>query len=192
VYEYIEGRVAEQGPARLILDVGGIGYEIVVPFGSPFPAEGRARAWTHLVVREDAHLLIGFPERETRDLFRLLLSVRGVGATMALSLLSGLPREPLVEAIAAGDVATLTGVRGVGRKTAEQILLDLREKVASLRAGAGRSSPARAASPLLEDAVQALLSIGFTEKEARKSVEKAVAKGEAPDLEALLRAALSS
>jgi Holliday junction DNA helicase RuvA len=197
VYEYLDGEIAARSAARVVLDVGGVGYDVHVPLGSRFPASGRARVWTHLVVREDAHTLCGFPDRETRDLFRLLLSVRGVGPVMALGILSGLPREPLLDAVANGDAGTLTKIRGVGKKTAEQILLDMRDKATLLRAELASGSESRTprtqpAAAGVEDAVQALVSIGYSEKEARKSVERAAQRVGAQDLELLVRAALTS
>jgi Holliday junction DNA helicase RuvA len=197
LYEYLDGEIAARSAARVVLDVGGIGFDVHVPLGAPFPASGRARVWTHLVIREDAHTLCGFPDRETRDLFRLLISVRGVGPVMALVILSGLPREPLLDAVANGDAGTLTKIRGVGKKTAEQILLDMREKAALLRAelanGSGaRSRPATRGTATIEDAVQALVSIGYSEKEARKSVERAAQRVDAKNLELLVRTALTS
>lgn len=197
MYEYLDGEIAARSAARVVLDVGGVGYDVHVPLGSRFPASGRARVWTHLVVREDAHTLCGFPDRETRDLFRLLLSVRGVGPVMALGILSGLPREPLLDAVANGDAGTLTKIRGVGKKTAEQILLDMRDKATLLRAELASGSESRTprtqpAAAGVEDAVQALVSIGYSEKEARKSVERAAQRVGAQDLELLVRAALTS
>lgn len=198
MYEYLEGRIAGRAPARLALDVNGVGYDVAVPLGAQFPASERVRVWTHLVVREDAHLLYGFPDRETRELFRLLLSVRGVGPAMALGILSGLPREALLDAVAGGDAATLTRIRGVGKKTAEQILLDMRDKAQTLRVqlAAGVVSQAAGTSAkkddTLEDAVQALVSIGYSEKEARKSVERAAQHVDKKNLEELVRAALTS
>jgi len=197
VYDFLEGEVAQRSAARLVLDVGGVGYELAIPLGSSFPATGRARAWTHLVVREDAHLLFGFSEREARELFRLLISVGGVGPVMGLTILSGIAREALLTAIAEGDVETLTRIKGVGPKTAGQIVLDLQEKAAKLRqpgktaADPGLLQPVPRGDALLEDAVAALVSIGYSEKEARKSVERAAAKGVRKDLETLLRAALA-
>ena len=198
MYEFLEGRVAGRTPGRLILDVSGVGYELSTPLGSAFPEGGPLRVWTHFVVREDAHVLCGFQDKETRDLFRLLITVRGVGPGMALAILSGLPRAPLLDAIAEGDTATLTRIKGVGKKTAEQILLDMREKAQVLRAqlaGApaapgGRAAPARDAN--LEDAITALVSIGYSEKEARKSVEAASRRVDKQNLEELVRAALAS
>jgi holliday junction DNA helicase RuvA len=197
VYEYLEGEIASRSPGRLVLDVGGVGYELSVPLVAAFPDSGRFRAWTHFVVREDAHVLCGFPDRATRDLFRLLIEVRGVGPTMALSVLSGIAREALLEAIAEGDLATLLRIKGVGKKTGEQILLDLREKAKTLRAeqvASGRAPSSRGAErdSNVEDAIAALVSIGYSEKEARKSVEKAAQRVEDKTLEGLVRAALTT
>ena len=193
MYDYIEGQVASRAPARLVLDVGGVGYDLVVPLSSRFPASGRTRCFTHLAVREDAHTLYGFDDRETRDLFRLLLTVKGVGPGVALALLSGLPRVPLIEAVAAGDAATLTRIRGIGNKTAQQILLDLKDKAVGIRAGSAAAAPSSAAPKerVVEDAVAALVSIGYADKEARASVERASRKVDRTDLEKLVRTALT-
>jgi len=198
VYEYLEGTIAGRTAARLVLDVAGVGYELCVPLAARFPASGRTRVWTHLAVREDNHALYGFPDRETRELFRVLLSVRGVGPVLALGILSGLAREPLLDAIADGDIRTLTRIKGVGKKTGEQILLDLRDKAQTLRAQlagaarAGASLPGPKRDKNIEDAVQALVSIGYSEKEALKSVERAAETVDEKNLEELVRAALAS
>jgi Holliday junction DNA helicase RuvA len=196
VYEYHDGRLAQQGPTRVVIEVGGVGYDVAVPVGARFPIEGgekRTRVWTHLVVREDAQLLFGFPDPSLRELFRLLLKVRGVGPTLALAILSGLAPEELCSAIASGDAKRLRRVKGVGEKTARQILLDLADKVQHI---AGSTSAdvlvprAGAASRTFEEAVQALVSIGYSEKEAHSSVERAAARVDPADLEALVRTAL--
>ena len=198
MYEYLEGRVARQRPGRLVIDVGGVGYELAVPLRARFPAEGDpVLAYTHLIVREDLQALYGFAEESTRDLFRLLLRVRGVGPTMALGVLSGLDEAELCEAILAGDVKTLTGIKGVGKKTAEQILLDLKDRAEALlgpaRSGAGTGyelpRPSGDAQNV-EDAVAALVSVGYTPKDAQKQVERAARSVDVNDLEALVRCAL--
>jgi Holliday junction DNA helicase RuvA len=194
VFEYIEGQIVGRTPARLVVDVGGVGYDLAVPLTAAFAEKGRARVFTHLVVREDSHTLFGFPDRETRELFRTLLGVRGVGPVMALAILSGLPREELIEAIATNDLKALVRVRGVGKKTGEQILLDLRDKAPALRAELSGTKPLAAkpaADRNVDDAVSALTSIGYSEKEARKSVERAAATIDTNDLESLVRAALA-
>lgn len=196
MYEFLEGEVAARSPARLVLAVGGVGYDLAVSLRDTFPATGRVRVWTHQVVREDAQLLFGFQSREGRDLFRLLLTVRGVGPGMALAILSALSREELIEAILAGEAARLTRVKGVGRKTAEQVLLDLGDKAARLRqdllAGGAPPPAATRAQTNIADAAAALVSIGFSEKDARKQVERAAERTDPANLEALVRAALQS
>ena len=206
MYDYFEGHLVSRRPTSVVIDVGGIGYDVAVPLGVHFPPtssgansraspEERVRIWSHLVVREDAQDLYGFPDTETRELFRLLLKVRGVGPGLALAVLSSLPGDELLEAIAAEDVTALTGVKGVGKKTAEQILLDLRDRAPRPASAAARPSgatlqPRPRRDPALEDAEKALVSIGFSEKEAHKSVARAAEKVGTQDLEVLVLAAL--
>jgi len=191
VYDFLEGDVAGRSAARIVLDVRGVGYELLVPPGASFPTSGRLRLWTHLVVREDSHALYGFRDAAARDMFRALLGVRGVGPKVALAVLSGLSCEELVTAVIAGDSARLTKVKGIGQKTADQILLDLRGKAAALGGGTA-STPAARGPAQLEDAVTALVSIGYSEKDARKQVERAAKSVDPANLELLVRTALSS
>jgi len=193
LYDYLEGRLERRGPARIVVDVGGIGYDLSVPVGLDFGPAGRPRrVFAHLVVREDAHLLYGFPDADTRAWFRALLDVRGVGPALALGILSGLSTDRLFRALTENDPAPLMALRGVGRKTAEQILLDLRGKAPQL-AAATALLPAAAGerTSAMLDAVQALVSIGYREKEALQSVENAAKEVGREDLEALVRTALS-
>lgn len=196
MYEYLEGRVVERTAARLVIDVHGLGYDVAVPVGADFRGSGEnIKVFTHFVVREDAHRLFGFPSARLRSLFRLLLEVRGVGPVLALTILSGMPEEDLLTAIARGDKKELVKIRGVGKKTAEQILLDLRER-APKPSGDGAPSviaPRPRATPheeRLGDAVRALASIGYAEAEAKRAVERAAEKLGTDDLEKLVRAAL--
>lgn len=199
MYDYLEGTVGARSATRLVVDVAGVGYELLVPLGVTLPATGRVRVWTHFAVRDDAHVLYGFPDRATRELFRLLLSVRGVGPTMALGVVSGLGRAELVEAIVNEDLARLTRIRGVGKKTAEQILLDLRDRAVQLAEASALEdgvvlAPARAPATRgdenVQDAVAALVSVGYSNKEARQQVERAARAVDPADLDALVRAAL--
>lgn len=200
MYEYLEGQVAQRTATSVVLDVGGVGYELLAPLGSSFAARGaRARVWTHLVVRADAHVLYGFAGREARELFRLLLVVRGVGPSMALAILSGLTPRDLVQAILDEDLVTLTRVKGVGKKTAQQILLDLQDRARKLAVGLevapGVIAPAAPPSPAsdnIDDATTALMSIGYPAKEARKLVERAAEEVDPTDLERLVRSAIRS
>ena len=195
MYEYVEGRLVSRGATRVVVDVGGIGYEISIPLGSDFQPAGTepatVRVWTHLIVREDAHRLFGFATPRAREVFRLLLQVRGVGPALAQVILSSLPGETLLEAVAAGDAGAFTRIKGVGKKTAEQILLDLRDRAPKLAAERGVVVPHPSTSSQVQaDAVRALVSIGFSEKEALKGVERAAKKVDTEDLELLVRTAL--
>lgn len=197
MYEYLDGRLESRHATRVVIDVGGVGYSLSVPLGSDFRRAPRAaqdtvRVWTHLVVRDDAHLLYGFADDGARALFRLLLSVRGIGPGLALGILSHLPGDALLAAIAAGDARTLLAVKGVGKKTAQQILLDLRDRAPTQPAVVERGVlvPTGRDARVLEDAVRALVSIGYADKEARKNVEQASREVDEDDLEALVRSAL--
>ena len=203
MYEFLEGRLADRSAASLVLDVGGVGYDLAVPVGARFEAdrpgaggEALTRAWVHLVVREDAQLLYGFPSRQQREFFRALLSVRGVGPGVALGLLSGLSSDEIRAAIANEDVQRLQSVRGVGKKTAQQMVLDLRDKIDRLAGGlelvpVGTPSPSNPLERNVVDAIAALVSLEYPEKEAKKRVERAAREVEAEDLELLVRTALT-
>jgi holliday junction DNA helicase RuvA len=195
MYEYLQGEAVKQAPTSLVLEVGGIGYFLTIPLGSRFGDAPTVRAWIHQVVREDSHTLYGFTTLAQRDLFRLLLTVRGVGPAAALMLLSGLSEKTLVEAILGEDVSALTRIKGVGKKTAEQILLDLRDRISRIAGESAFSdSPSTSSGPpqdeRIADAISALVSIGYKEKEAIKLVEKAAKNTEGIDVEALVRMAL--
>ena len=198
MYEFLEGQVASRRAASLALAVNGIGFDLRVPLGVPMPAVGqKAKLYVHLAVREDAQILYGFPDESLRDLFRLLLKVRGVGPSMALAVLSGLSREEFLQAVLREDAKTLQAIKGVGKKTAEQILLDLKDKAQSLAGAMGPSDLIPRAPQYtgpaggnVEDAIGALMSIGYTEKEAKARVQKAADAVDPSDLEALVRAAI--
>ena len=197
MFDYLDGKVAQRGAVGVTLEVGGVGYHLLVPLGTSLPAPGaRARVWTHLVVREDAHTLYGFVDRESRELFRALLRVKGVGPGVAMAVLSGLSRHELVAALLQEDLAVLTRVKGVGKKTAEQILLDLRDRAPALAAGLALDSgvvlpaaPPDRNQTNFEDAAAALVALGFSEKDAKKRVEKAAESVDPADLQGLVQAA---
>jgi len=198
VYEFISGTVSDRTPASVVIDAAGVGFELLAPIGAAFPEVGeQATAFVHLVVREDAQTLYGFARREDRNLFRVLLRVRGVGPSMALGILSGLGPADLVAAVQREDLAAFTAIKGVGKKTAEQLMLDLRDKtplLASLAGGADvtpvQEAPAPAEASVHADAVSALVSIGYSDKEAAKAVDKALKHLEGADLEAVVKAAM--
>jgi len=176
----VTGKLVERHPPQVIIDVHGIGYEIDVPMSTFYqlPATGHdVTLYTHLVVREDAHLLYGFASEQERYVFRQLLRISGVGARTALSVLSGLSVSDLYEAVSAQDGARLIKVPGIGKKTAERLLLELKDKldvtvIKTAVAGGGYTG----------DILNALLALGYNDKEAAWAVKQlpggvAVAEG---------------
>ena len=162
----IEGRLLEKNPPTLLVDAGGVGYEIDVPMSTLYnlPAVGeRVTLLTHMVVREDAHLLYGFGTADERGAFRELIKISGVGSRTALAVLSGMSVTELAQAITLQEAARLTRVPGIGKKTAERLLLELKGKLgAPLGNAAGAGTPVDAAA----DVIRALLALGYSEKEA--------------------------
>ena len=166
----IHGILTEKNPPQVLVVAHGVGYEIDVPMSTFYhlPRTGEdVQLLTHLVVREDAHLLFGFLTAAERAAFRQLLKVSGVGPKVALAVLSGLSVEDLALAIAAQDAARLTKVPGVGKKTAERLVLELRDKLPAV-AGAARTE----AAPARGDVVNALLALGYNDREAQAAVKQ--------------------
>lgn len=167
----ISGKLAAKHPPQVLVDVGGVSYEIDVPMSTFYnlPATGElCTLFTHLVVREDAHVLYGFATLEERAAFRQLIRISGVGARTALAVLSGLSVADLAEAVAVQDGSRLVKVPGIGKKTAERLLLELKGKLADAVAGHAHERPS--------DVLNALLGLGYSEKEASAAV-KALAPG---------------
>lgn len=197
----LEGRLAECGPLNAVIEAGGVGYEVFVPITTAerLPPPGQtARLFTHAVYREDAATLYGFLDREDRDLFRLLLDkVSGIGPRIALNMLSRLPADNLKQSIASGDVKTLSACPGIGKKTAERLVIELRDKVFPAGArtpsatGTGAVAGATFGSSLLQDGVAALVVLGYKAAEADKAVRRVIqAEGEKMTVETLIRKAL--
>jgi Holliday junction DNA helicase RuvA len=188
----LTGVIAAKEPPVLLLDVNGVGYELEAPLSTfcDLPAKGeRVTLHTHLVVREDAHLLFGFLREPDRRLFRSLLKVNGIGPRVALAILSGLNHADLLAALVNEDVARLTRVPGVGRKTAERLVVELRDKAEILGASDADRPAGRAADPESE-AVNALVALGYRPPEAARAVEGVREAGLAS--EELIRRALKS
>jgi Holliday junction DNA helicase RuvA len=162
----IQGVLLEKNPPQLLVDCAGVGYEVEVPMSTFYglPATGqRITLLTHLVVREDAHLLYGFGSESERRAFRQLLKISGVGARTALAVLSGMSVAELAEAVTLQETGRLTRVPGIGKKTAERLLLELKDKL-----GAELTAPVAVnrAAPTAADVLHALLALGYSEKEA--------------------------
>ncbi|MDR0770975.1 MAG: Holliday junction branch migration protein RuvA [Burkholderiales bacterium] len=167
----LSGILLEKNPPQILVDVQGVGYEIMVPMSTFYtlPEQGDAvTLLTHLIVREDAHTLYGFAGERERHAFRALTKVTGIGARTALAVLSGLSTDELAQAIATQEVGWLTRVPGIGKKTAERILLELKGKLAQ---ATGSSTTVSAPTGTL-DVVNALLALGYSEKEAHAATRE--------------------
>ena len=194
---FLEGKLIEALPTQVTIDVHGVGYDVLIPLSSfdKLPLPGNAvKLLTHLAVREDAHVLYGFMTSAEREMFRLLINtVSGIGPKLALNVLSGMNITALRGAVANGDVKSLSQISGVGKKTAERIVVELKDKIGA--AGAWEAaSAARAVSPSdqkVNDAVLALMALGFKQVEAHESVRGALSLlGEKATVEDLVRACL--
>jgi Holliday junction DNA helicase RuvA len=190
----LNGNILQKSPTQVILDVGGVGYRLLIPLSSFYslPEEGPARFHVHTHVREDAILLYGFLTPGEKDLFILLLSVSGVGPKLALNILSNIPVGELKGALARGDVKQLSGLPGIGKKTAERLILELRDKIPpdSRQPAATASAPQSAGvAGLYDDALSALVNLGYKDSLSKN----ALANLEIPagsSLEEILKAAL--
>ena len=186
----LEGKLAEKTPEAVLVDANGVGYDVRIPLSTflELPDEGKiVRFRVHTYVREDQLQLFGFLSEQERSLFRLFLSVSGVGPRLALALLSGLPVPRVVRAIRERDLAALRSIPGVGNKTAERILVDLRDKVGRL-VGVELPTPAGEAE---EATVSALVNLGYARGQAEKAVSVALEQlDDAPAIEDLIREAL--
>ncbi len=195
---FIHGTLVEALPTQAVVEAHGVGYELLIPLSSfdklPQPG-GEVKLLAHLAVREDAHTLYGFATAGERDLFRLLINnVSGIGPKIALNILSGISANAFRAAVAAADVKALSQISGVGKKTAERIVVELKDKLGAISvglAGTGVSAPLPVGDQKLADATAALQALGFKPNEAADAI-KAVAAvlGPQAGVESLVRAAL--
>ena len=192
---HLEGELRQARPTSIVVDVGGIGYECVIPLSSfdRLPRKGeRVTVLTHLHLREDGMTLYGFMTEEERGLFRMLIGVSGIGPKIAVGILSGISPRNFRSAVRQGSVAMLSAVPGIGKKKAERLIVELKDRIAAIEIeGEDREAPAegRAGS----DAMLALFSLGYSRPEAQKAVHAAMKRlGKAVDAETLIRDALKS
>jgi Holliday junction DNA helicase RuvA len=175
----LTGRLASKAPDQILLDVAGVGYLVHIPLSTFYElpeVEKPASLWIHTHVREDALSLFGFLTERERSLFLLLLGVAGIGPKVALTVLSGIPPSELVAALRKQDVRRLVAVPGVGKKTAERMVLELSEKVAAF----AEEAPLETAAVAAEDVISALVNLGYRRSDAEKSVES-IARAGAPE-----------
>jgi len=195
---YLQGRLAQTLPTQVVVDVGGVGYEVLIPLSSfdKLPQPGsEVKLLTHLSIRDDAHILYGFMTDSERDLFRLLIRhVSGIGPKIALNVLSGTTITSLRSAVVNGDVKALSRINGVGKKTAERIVIELKDKLGDEIAweGDGTAPELSADEQKVADAVSALIALGSKPKEAQEAVRGAVIMlGPDTPVDEIVRAALS-
>ncbi len=195
---YIRGILAEKGPDRVIIEAGGVGYELLIPVSTfdRLPREGgEAKLLAWHCVREDDETLFGFATKEEREMFLKLTQVSGVGPKIALAILSGSSIGELSLAIASGNAKRISSIKGVGKKTAEKICVELKDKVSALAAlaSSSRRGDKDSKAPIVRDAILALTALGFGEENANKMVSKVLTEDPAiKDAETLIRLALSS
>ncbi len=188
----INGRLIEKTPTYVIIDCGGVGYQLNISLNtySKIGDKEACLLFTHFVVREDAQLLYGFKEKSERELFQLLISVSGVGSSTAMMILSSLSPKETKSAIMLGDTPTLQRVKGIGAKSAQRIIVDLKDKVVKLDGAEDIS--ASPSNTMKEEALSALVMLGFSKKPAEKALTKILSGGEEFTLEELIKRTLKN
>lgn len=193
---HIRGELVEKSPTRAVLEAAGVGYEILIPLSTyeKLPREGQtARLLVAHVVREDGETLFGFAQEGEREMFLKLTAVSGVGPRTALAILSGVPLSELALAISSGDAKRLSAVKGVGKKTAEKICVDLRDKISKLEAQALGGPLAAGRETVLSDTLLALRALGFNDETSSRMAADVFSKHpDVRDVEQAIRLALSS
>ena len=191
---YVRGEVAEKEPTRVVIEAGGVGYELLIPVSTyeKLPRIGsEAKLLAYHCVREDDEMLFGFATADEREMFGKLTSVSGVGPKIALAILSGSSVGELSMAIVGGDAKRIAAIKGVGKKTAEKICVELRDKVNALAFAAGHGDK-EVVSPIAADALAALRALGFNEETSSKMVAEVLAKHpEADSVEKIIKLSLS-
>ena len=192
--EYIKGEIAELNPAFMVMESNGIGYNINISLTtySTFNGHNEGKIYVYEVIREDAHLLFGFATRQERELFLLLITVSGVGPNTARMILSSISPDDLIDMIASGDDVSLTTIKGIGSKTAQRIVVDLRNKVKPVTASAGAHLSSGDRSEVAEGAVAALVMLGFQKAASLKAVTSILKKSPALAVEQVIKEALKT
>jgi holliday junction DNA helicase RuvA len=196
MFAFIRGELITASQDEAVIEASGIGYRLHISAGTSrkLPAPGaQVCLYTHYQVREDAHQLFGFPDQEELQLFRLLLSISGVGPKLAIAVLSGLSVGQIQEAIVSNRPETLYGISGVGKKTAARIILELRDKILKIQpAASGQTGSGGRDLQLTEDAVAALMTLGFARAQAQKAVSGVLEAAPGLSVEATVKSALAA
>ncbi|MGB7068340.1 MAG: Holliday junction branch migration protein RuvA [Pyrinomonadaceae bacterium] len=192
---YISGKLIDKQANLVIVNVNGVGYEIAIPLSTFYDlgevgTDVQLRIYTH--VREDALQLFGFKTSRERDLYLKLISVQGIGAKSGITLLSGMSSDEIITAIRSGDLVRLTSIPGVGQKTAERIVIELRDKIDLLQAGHAKATAAGEGTneAVMDDALSALVNLGYQRNAAERSLKQAVQEGSELSVQKLLRRSL--
>lgn len=189
---HLQGKLVEKSPTHVVIDCGGVGYHVNISLHtySLLPPLDLIKLFTHLQIKEDSHTLFGFMEKSEREIFKLLLSVSGIGASIARTMLSSLDPKQVTNAIASGDVVTIQSIKGIGSKTAQRVILDLKEKVLKLydldEVSMSQSNTNR------DEALSALEVLGFVRKASERIVEKIVKEAPESSVEYIIKQALKN
>lgn len=189
---HLQGKLVEKSPTHIIIDCGGVGYHVNISLHtySLLPNTDFIKVYTHLQIKEDAHTLFGFVEKSEREIFKMLLSVSGIGASIARTMLSSLDPKQITNAIASGDFVTIQSIKGIGSKTAQRVILDLKDKVLKLydldEVSMSQSNTNR------DEALSALEVLGFLRKSSERVVEKIVKEDPEASVESIIKKALKN
>ena len=189
---HIQGRLVEKSPTDVVIDCNGVGYHLHISLHtfSLIPNSENIKLFTHLQIKEDAHTLFGFVEKSEREIFKLLLSVSGIGASIARTMLSSMEPKQILQAIATGDVVSIQSIKGIGTKTAQRVILDLKEKVLKVYDLDEVSMSSNNTNK--DEALSALEVLGFNKKLAERVVEKIVKESPDASIESLIKQALKN
>jgi Holliday junction DNA helicase RuvA len=195
---YLSGKLLEKQANSVIVDVGGVGYEVIIPLSTFYElgeegADVQLRIYTH--VREDTLQLFGFKTEREREIYLKLISVQGIGAKSGITMLSGMSADEIITAIRTDNVVRLTAIPGVGRKTAERLVIELRDKIKDLLEGGAKESaaggaPETSGDAVFEDALSALINLGYNRSAAEKALKQAMQEGTEMTVQKLLRRSL--
>jgi len=189
---HIQGKLVEKNPTEVVIDCNGVGYQVNISLHtySLIPDLESIKLFTYLQIKEDSHTLFGFAEKSEREIFKMLISVSGIGASIARTMLSSLEPKQIIQAIASGNVATIQSIKGIGSKTAQRAILDLKDKVLKVydldEVSISQDNTNK------DEALSALEVLGFNRKLAEKSVEKIVKENPDASIETIIKQALKN
>ncbi len=189
---HLKGKLIEKNPTYVVVECNGVGYFLNISLHtfSLLPSDENITLYTHLQVKEDSHTLFGFSDKAEREIFRLLLSVSGIGASTARTMLSSLDPTQVRDAIASGDVATIQGIKGIGAKTAQRVILDLKDKI--LKVYDIDEVSLQSNNTTKEEALSALEVLGYTRRQSEKVVERILSQDSSLSVEGIIKSALKN